>query len=68
MPAAVGVALALTAVDHVALRAHGVEMTYEVEEVTSRVETDSYYTPDGQMGVLSTLAGAAEQRSRLKWR
>lgn len=48
VPAAVGVFLALNAVDHVALRERGVEVTCVVEEVTSRVETDSYYTPDGQ--------------------
>ncbi|WP_405490384.1 hypothetical protein [Streptomyces sp. NBC_00096] len=48
LPAAVGVFLALTAADDLVLRERGVEVTCVVKEVTSRVEKDSYFTPDGQ--------------------
>ncbi|WP_330297138.1 hypothetical protein [Streptomyces sp. NBC_00503] len=48
VPAVVGVFIALMGVDDLVLRDRGVEVTCVVREVTSRVETDSTFAPEGQ--------------------
>ncbi|MFI5866802.1 hypothetical protein [Streptomyces sp. NPDC051546] len=48
LPAAAGVFIALMGVDDLVLRERGVEVTCMVREVTSRVETDSAFGPEGQ--------------------
>ncbi|MFB6523958.1 hypothetical protein [Streptomyces sp. NPDC056401] len=48
LPAAAGVFIALMGVDDLVLRERGVEVTCVVREVTSRVETDSAFAPEGQ--------------------
>ncbi|MFD5147509.1 hypothetical protein [Streptomyces sp. NPDC058401] len=48
LPAVAGVFIALMGVDDLVLRERGVEVTCLVREVTSRVETDSAFGPEGQ--------------------
>ncbi|WP_407838523.1 hypothetical protein ACE1OC_22640 [Streptomyces sp. DSM 116496] len=55
VPAAVGVFIALMGVDDLVLRERGVEVVCVVREVTSRVETDSAFQPEGQSVTRTTV-------------
>ncbi|MGW1773687.1 hypothetical protein [Streptomyces sp. NPDC002104] len=55
VPAVVGVFIALMGVDDLVLRERGVEVRCVVREVTSRVETDSAFAPEGQSVTRTTL-------------